>query len=34
MCVCVCVCVMCTPGAVVVDVSTCGRGASIRVTPV
>ena len=35
VCVCVCVwCVMCTPGAVAVDVSTCGRGVSIRVTPV
>ena len=32
--VCVCVCVMCTSGAVVVDVSMCGRGVSIRVTPV
>ena len=34
LCVCVYVCVMCTPGAVVVDVSMCGRGVSIRVTPV
>ena len=34
MCVCMYVCVMCTPGAVVVDVSMCGRGVSIRVTPV
>ena len=37
-CVCVCararICVMCTPGAVAVDVSMCGRGVSIRVTPV
>ena len=32
--VCTCVCVSCTPGAVAVDVSTCGRGVSIRVTPV
>ena len=33
MCVCVCACV-CTPGEVAVDVSMCGRGVSIRVTPV
>ena len=34
VCVCLSVClsVSCAPGAVVVDISTCGRGVSIRVT--